>query len=247
MQKQASRLAFGSGLLALAAVPFVAGFGPASVAASAGAPAGVFSPGDNAAVCNDGEGLIRIRACTRIIKTGRLYGKPINREDLAIVHNIRGNAFSNDMNYDKAIADYDAAVRLDPGYANAYYNRGIAYASSGRPVQAIADYDAVLRLKPGFAPAYFGRGNAYDALARYDQAIGSFDAALRLSPGYTAAYANRGIVYAKRGDQARAIADFKRALILDPSDPVAKDNLARLGVLAPDRSARLGSRTRRMF
>ncbi|MDH3580955.1 MAG: tetratricopeptide repeat protein, partial [Hyphomicrobiales bacterium] len=102
-------------------------------------------------------------------------------------------------------------------------------------------------LKPAFAPAYFSRGNAYDALDRYDRAIASFDVAIRLSPGYTTAYANRGVVYAKKGDQARAIADFKRALILDPSDPVANDNLARIGVPTPDRSARLGTGGPRMF
>ena len=247
MQKRIVTIVAGFGLLALAA-----GSLHSEAGQSAGIPTAASNvsapPADNdAALCNDGEGQVRIDACTRIIKTGRLFGKTASRSELATVYNIRGSAFSDMHRYDNAIADYEAAIGLNPQSAKAYYNRGVAYASSGRPTQAISDYDAAIRLKPGLAVAYFSRANAYDALSRYDRAIASFDAAVRLSPGYTAAYANRGIVHAKKGDRARAVADFRRALILDPSDPVAKSNLAQLGLIPRDRSARVTSGNNRTF
>ena len=64
-------------------------------------------------------------------------------------------------NYDQAIADYDAAINLKPGYPLALSNRGAAYSSMGQPDRAIADYDAAIRLDPGDAGTFVNRGGAY--------------------------------------------------------------------------------------
>jgi Flp pilus assembly protein TadD len=41
---------------------------------------------------------------------------------------------------DRAIADYTAAIRLDPHYAAAYFNRGAAFQQRGQVDQARADF-----------------------------------------------------------------------------------------------------------
>ena len=46
-------------------------------------------------------------------------------------HNNRGNIWRNKRDYDRAIADYDAAIRLDPKFAGAIANRGLAYEGKG--------------------------------------------------------------------------------------------------------------------
>ena len=51
----------------------------------------------------------------------------------------RGNMYFELGQYERAIQDYDEAIRLDPEYANAYYNRGIAYGNLGQ--QELADRD----------------------------------------------------------------------------------------------------------
>ena len=48
--------------------------------------------------------------------------------------------------YDKGIADATEATRIDPTYADAYYNRGIMYERSGRTVDAISDYRRALAM-----------------------------------------------------------------------------------------------------
>jgi tetratricopeptide (TPR) repeat protein len=66
---------------------------------------------------------------------------------------IRGNAYKGKSDYDRAIADYDQAVRLlDPQSARkAYTNRGEAYEAMNDIVHAIADFDQALRLSPDYA------------------------------------------------------------------------------------------------
>ena len=41
--------------------------------------------------------------------------------------------------YQRAIEDYDQAIRLDPNNALAYNNRGVAYRSLGKYAEADAD------------------------------------------------------------------------------------------------------------
>ncbi len=42
---------------------------------------------------------------------------------------------------DRAIADYDRNIEVDPHSANAYYSRGLAHFDKGDLDQAVADYD----------------------------------------------------------------------------------------------------------
>jgi Flp pilus assembly protein TadD len=50
--------------------------------------------------------------------------------------------------YDRAIADYNEALRLDPNKTNAYVNRGYAYSNKGDYRHARAEYEKALQLDP---------------------------------------------------------------------------------------------------
>src|SRR5262249_50255351 len=52
-----------------------------------------------------------------------------------------GNAHLNKRDYDRAIADYDQAIELDPKYAIVYVYRGNAYQAKKDYDRAVADYD----------------------------------------------------------------------------------------------------------
>ena len=64
---------------------------------------------------------LQISGCTTVIQSGRETTK-----NIAIAFNNRGNAFHDKKEYDRAISDYDQAIKLDPKYARALYNRGIS-------------------------------------------------------------------------------------------------------------------------
>ena len=109
--------------------------------------------------------------------------------------------------YDRAIADFDKAIRLDPNNAEFYYKRGTAFINKGDYDRAIADYDQAIRLKPTTS-AYGSRALAYSSKGEYDRAIADCDQALKLDPNNDTAYNNRAFASIKKGDYDRALADL---------------------------------------
>ena len=66
---------------------------------------------------------LRISGCTTLIQSGRE-----TQSILAVAFCNRGNAYQDYKgDYDRAIQDYDQAIRLKPDYAIAFNNRGDAY------------------------------------------------------------------------------------------------------------------------
>ena len=70
----------------------------------------------------------------------------------------KGNEFFEVRQYEEAVEEYTEALRIDPEYAGAYYNRGYAYYLMGRYDRSIADYSESLRLEPDDVDAYIRRG-----------------------------------------------------------------------------------------
>ncbi len=48
--------------------------------------------------------------------------------------------------YEKAIADFNQAIRLDPNDAMAYYNRGLIYRNQGDNQAALSDFQKAANL-----------------------------------------------------------------------------------------------------
>ena len=114
------------------------------------------------------------------------------------------------------ISAYDEAIRLNPHYAVAYYNRGVSKAALNRYENAIADYDEAIRLNPGLAEAYTNRGSAKQELGQHDAAITDYGEAIRQNPNYAAAYYNRGNSRAALNRYENAIGDHDEAIRINP-------------------------------
>jgi lipoprotein NlpI len=155
---------------------------------------------------------LAIQYCTRAIESGRITG-----EDLARLHFSRGVEWANKNENDRALADYDAAIRLSPKFADAYYNRGNIWANKGEPDRAIADYDAAIRLNPKDVASHVGRAVELTLKGDYARAGSDYEAALRMDPKSADAYFGRGRARFYSGDYPRAIADFEQALKLEPN------------------------------
>ena len=68
----------------------------------------------------------------------------------------RGNRYSRNGVYHKAIQDYDSAIELDPGFAEAYYHRGCSWYEVGKNEDAINDLTRAIELNPT-ADSYYGQ------------------------------------------------------------------------------------------
>jgi Tfp pilus assembly protein PilF len=115
-----------------------------------------------------------------------ISGEPLNQRELAATHVNRGTLFMAAMNWSSAMADFDQAIALEPGMAEAYVNRGGALIGLKRFKEGETEIDKGLALMPVEPEKAYGNR----ALARWSQdnlqgAYDDFKAALALKPDWT--------------------------------------------------------------
>jgi len=142
---------------------------------------------------------------------------------LARAHYSRGKDLFDDIirtdpgkrHYGKAIAEFDQAILLQPGYAEAYLARGYACYYAGRNARAIEDYSQAIRLgletTPHGPSPYLLRGFAWVYEGKYEKAIDDYNRAIDLEPENSVAWYNRGVAYKRLGKETRGEADMARA------------------------------------
>jgi regulator of sirC expression with transglutaminase-like and TPR domain len=128
-----------------------------------------------------------------------------------------GVDFKDRFELNRALADFDAAIKLRPDAAVAYIHRGMVLMAMGNYERAIADFNQAIAQRDLFV-AYYNRGMAYQDRREFDLAIQDFTQTIRLDPKNGLAFNNRGFARLAKGEHDRAIADFGEAIRLDPRD-----------------------------
>jgi len=116
------------------------------------------------------------------------------KSDLAQKAKQRGNAAFEEKNFEKAVEEFSAAIRVDPNDAVFFSNRSAAYVEVGlaepdlakRPgwfSKALADGEQATQLKPDWWKSWSRRGKAEYELGRLEDCIVSYQKALSLKPG----------------------------------------------------------------
>jgi serine/threonine protein kinase len=121
--------------------------------------------------------------------------------------------------YKAAIKELDAAISINPKYAEAYNKRCHAYLMQENRLKAMEDCNHALQIKTNFAQAYqayTNRGIARFSLGDSTGAIADYTQAINLNPKHALAYNSRGDVREKIGDKKGAIADFTMAIKVEP-------------------------------
>ena len=100
----------------------------------------------------------------------------------------RAGVFTRKDQIDRAIADYDMVLRLDPTLADIFNTRGELWWKKGDRPRALADFAAAIKLKPDHATA---RGN-YKSLALELERLGAL-MAVAGKPSFDCATARRPV------------------------------------------------------
>lgn len=147
-------------------------------------------------------------------------------------HYLKGRYFFNrpsDENLQKAIAQFDSAIKLSPtsaaysGLSDAYlwagYNEGLMSASEARP-KAKKAAEMAVQLDPNSAEAHTSLAT-FKLFYEFDWpgCEVEFKRAIAINPNYGFAHDQFGMALGFQGRTEEAIAEGKRAIALDPLSP----------------------------
>jgi tetratricopeptide (TPR) repeat protein len=150
-------------------------------------------------------------------------------------HAILGWLYCYKREYDKAIAEGERAVALNPSGAmvQVFYAGSLTFA--GRPEEAIPLLKKAIRLNP-FGPAwYFSTlGNAYRYTGRFEEAVSAYKKALQVSPDSMAVHVNLAATYSMMDREKEARAEVAEVLRVNPKFSLG--NWARVASIYKDQS-----------
>ncbi len=86
------------------------------------------------------------------------------------------------------------AIKHDPTYSRAYYERGVCLSGLKRLEEALASFSMAIKHNPTDFFVYFGRGICLKDLNRHEEALASYDMAIKHNPTNSYAFNNnRGV------------------------------------------------------
>jgi tetratricopeptide (TPR) repeat protein len=121
----------------------------------------------------------QISSCTALIQSDRE-----TTETQAAAYNNRGIAYAAKGDTELAIADFNEAIRLNPGFAGTYLNRGKTYALKGNYDLAVNDLTEAVRLDSRYTESYVSRGYVFEQKGDNASAIADYRKALSIDPSY---------------------------------------------------------------
>lgn len=117
-----------------------------------------------------------------------------------------------------ALADYQAAIRLDKTRMDLYLGRGKSLLVSGRYRDAVADFNRVLRSDPAAFAVYKLRAATHAGLGDFGQAIADLQIFLRYFPEDMEVQYLCGTYHQRAGDNIQALRYFNQLLREDPNN-----------------------------
>jgi tetratricopeptide (TPR) repeat protein len=142
----------------------------------------------------------------------------VGGDEAAAAYNGRGRFYFENNDNDRALADFNKAIELDPKFGFAYYNRGKIYFQNGQFDLALKDYNVVLETSPRFLDALSNRGAILAKLGQREKALADLNLAIEINPNHETSLRNRGLLLFELKDYEGTLADHLKYLETIPGD-----------------------------
>ena len=131
----------------------------------------------------------------------------------------KGNEYYHEQQWDKAIEQYQLAIKINPEHLGALHNLGIAYQSKRDFAKAITTFQKIKKLDKLYVPAYISMGLIYAQKGLYKKAQAEYVRAVILEPDNLVAHLNLSAILAKQGFYVKALRAARRGLAIAPASP----------------------------
>jgi tetratricopeptide (TPR) repeat protein len=125
----------------------------------------------------------------------------------------------------QALAQYQAAARLQPHGPYELFSQACELISAQRRDEAIECLRAAVRMDPKFWQARYTLGTELAAQNNVAEAGSQFAEVIRYRPDYAKAHSNLGVALANQGKLEQALTEFRAALQLNPDNKLARQNI----------------------
>ena len=152
--------------------------------------------------------------------------KPPDSAAAARLNNL-GVAYMNQQRMDKAVEEFDLALKADPGLTAAELNKGIALLNLQRLPEAEAALDKAAAQEPSNPRVWYNLGLLRRSQGKPAEAVDAFQRVLEIDPNDPDTHYFLGTMYSQEQQFSEAIAEFEAALRLQPLHASAQFGLAR--------------------
>jgi len=166
-----------------------------------------------------------------IDSTAQVYNRNMGFERTALINH-------------EVIPDFSKAIKNDPKYAEAYYNRGVVKYCYENYKGAIDDWTKAIQVNPKYVDAYNDRGLAKSIYQQFKGAIDDWTKAIEIDPKNVNAYNNRAVLNYNHQKYRVAIDDWTKVIQIDPKLAFAYINRGLAKIATKDYQGALEDETK---
>jgi tetratricopeptide (TPR) repeat protein len=166
----------------------------------------------------------KVQEADALMAKFRSLREKIDADERAGTYSEKGIELSERGDLERAIANFQAAVELQPRHAETHRNLAMALFLKGRLKEAGIEYEETIRLNPNDPQAHYGLGHVLAEENRAADSIREFEIAVRLNPRYAEAYYMLSRLYELTNAPVRGSEALSKAKAIDPQIVTRMEN-----------------------